>query len=475
VLLDLAGIVLDAGPETNAAARGLFALAAERGVPGSALTGNLGADPLGWQARTGTAAAFDVVELANLVAAEYPGLRAVTVDATAYHDAGGSDAEELGCAVATGVAYLRALTDAGLDTAAALGQLEFRYAANADQFLTIAKLRAARRLWARVAQVCGAPAAGAQRQHAVTSAAMMTARDPWVNMLRTTLACFAAGVGGADAVTVRPFDTSLGRPDPFARRIARNTHSLLMEEAHVARVTDPAGGSEYVERLTEELAAHAWAWFTEIERAGGMAAALTDGLVADRLAATWAVREANLARRRDAITGVSEFANPTERLPSRTPPPPPVQGGLPRHRYAEAFEALRDSADARADTTGVRPAVFLANLGPLAAHTGRTSFAGNLFAAGGIANIPSPSDLDPGRLAAAFTASGTTVACLCGTDKLYRQQAARVAGALRAAGATKVWLAGAPGDYDGVDAYLYPGCDAVDVLATTLRDLGVGR
>jgi methylmalonyl-CoA mutase len=119
--------------------------------------------------------------------------------------------------------------------------------------------------------------------------------------------------------------------------------------------------------------------------------------------------------------------------------------------------------------------VFLANLGPLAAHTGRTSFAGNLFAAGGIANIPSPSDLDPGRLAAAFTASGTTVACLCGTDKLYRQQAAGVAGALRAAGATKVWLAGAPGDYDGVDAYLYPGCDAVDVLATTLRDLGVGR
>ncbi len=182
-------------------------------------------------------------------AARYPRLRTIVADALPYHEAGASDGQELGCALATGVAYLRALTErGGLDVDAAARQLEFRFAATADQFATIAKLRAARRLWARVAEVAGAAVRSAP-QHAVTSSTMMTRRDPWVNMLRTTVACFAAGVGGADAVTVQPFDSAIGLPDAFARRIARNTQSILLEESTVAGVIDPAGGSWYVERL----------------------------------------------------------------------------------------------------------------------------------------------------------------------------------------------------------------------------------
>ena len=490
VLLDLAGIVLDAGAHTQQAAEELFAIVADRGLTPAQVSGNLGADPLGRHARTGEPVELGLAaSLARRCAAEYPGLRAVTVDAVVYHDAGGSDAEELGCALATGVAYLRLLTDrTGLDLPAALAQLEFRYAANADQFLTIAKLRAARRLWARVAQVCGFPGRGAQRQHAVTSSAMMTARDPWVNMLRTTMACFAAGVGGADAVTVQPFDAALGPPDSFARRIARNTQSLLVEEANVGRVTDPAGGSWYVERLTDDLAGAAWAWFTEIERSGGMAVALDSGLVTDRLAATWARRADNLAHRRDPLTGVSEFPNLAERLPVRAGRASGAgdarPGGLPRHRYAEAFEALRDRADAHADTHPAgRPTVFLATLGPLAAYTARAAFAGNLFAAGGIATVLSGSaglaSTVPGtgdevtQTVASFRASGTRVACLCSTDKLYAESGATMVAALRAAGATRVWLAGPPGDYDGVDCYLYTGCNAIEVLDTTLDDLAV--
>ncbi|MYW12466.1 methylmalonyl-CoA mutase, partial [Streptomyces sp. SID2563] len=224
VLLDLAPIVLDAGAELDAAATELLRLHTERGVPAGEVRGSLGADPLGRAAREGTEPDLtEAVRWARRCAEEYPGLRAVVVDALPYHEAGSSAAEELGASLATGVAYLRALTEAGLDVEAACGQLEFRYAATADQFLTIAKLRAARRLWARVAEVCGAPGAGAQRQHAVTSPVMMTRRDPWVNMLRTTLASLGAGVGGADAVTVLPFDHALGLPDAFARRIARNT------------------------------------------------------------------------------------------------------------------------------------------------------------------------------------------------------------------------------------------------------------
>ncbi|GGS49637.1 methylmalonyl-CoA mutase [Planobispora rosea] len=488
VHLELVPVTLEAGERAREAAESLFALAARKTgsaeKASAALTGSLGADPLGLCARTGTPAGAeggrrdgggfaDAVELARRCVAEFPGLRAMVVDATPYHDAGGSDAEELGCSIATGVVYLRALTDGGLTLEQAFGQLEFRYAATADQFLTVAKLRAARRLWARVAEACGADGSGRQVQHAVTGSAMMTARDPWVNMLRTTVACFAAGVGGADAVTVQPFDTRLGLPDAFSRRIARNTHTLLVEEAGVARVTDPAGGSFYVERLTEDLAARAWEWLQEIERAGGMAAALDSGLVADRLAATRERRAANIARRRDPVTGVSEFPHLTERLPVRTPRPGTAterSGGLPRIAYAQEFEALRDLADARDE----RPSVFLATIGPVAAHTARASFAANLFQAGGVATVLSGPETDPERIAAAFAASGTPVACLCSSDRLYGEHAEAVAAALRAAGARKVWLAG-KGSYEGVDGTIFAGCDALAVLRETFDDLEVAR
>ncbi len=442
VYLDLAPVVLDCGADTEAAA------AVFLGLPGEDKRGNLGADPLGWQARTGHPA--DLGMLGRLAKSPVP---VATVDATPYHEAGGSDAEELGFAAATGLAYLRAFVDAGLSAGMALRQLEFRYAAGGDQFATIAKLRAARRIWARIATVCDVPHLGAQVQHAVTSAAMMTARDPWVNLLRTTVACFAAGVGGAGAVTVLPFDARLGLPDGFSRRIARNTSTLLIEEANVARVVDPAGGSWFVESLTDALAHAAWDVFTEVERAGGMRAALDSGLVADRVAATWQRRAERIAHRLDPVTGVSEFANLEERRPARSPAPPPPTGGLPRHRYAEAFETLRDAAD------GSEATVSLVTLGPVASHTARASFAANLFAAGGIRTVhngPNPE-----------------VACICGSDRAYAEQAEETARRLKAEGVRTVWLAGKPAGYAHVDDYLYTGCDALAVLRRTHSDLGL--
>ncbi|GAA3074765.1 hypothetical protein GCM10020000_69740 [Streptomyces olivoverticillatus] len=365
----------------------------ERELPRTAALGNLGADPLGTAARSGgddlagplAAAAGLAVQCAR----EYPGLRALTVDALPYHEAGGSAAQELGASLATGVAYLRALTDAGLTVEEALAQLEFRYAATADQFLTIAKLRAARRLWARVAEVSGgAPAAGAQRQHAVTSSVMMTRRDPWVNMLRTTVACLGAGVGGADAVTVLPFDHALGLPDAFARRIARNTSTILLEESPPGPRHRPGG------RLLVRGAAHRR---TRPRRLGvvpgdrarrGQAAALRSGLVAERLAATWEDRRADLAARREPITGVSEFPHLGEEPVHRDPAPAAPAGGLPVVRRDEAYEELRTRSDAHLAATGDRPRAFLAALGPAAAHTGRLTFAANLFQAGGIEPVP---------------------------------------------------------------------------------------
>ncbi|MEV8604695.1 methylmalonyl-CoA mutase family protein [Streptomyces griseoviridis] len=464
VYLDLAPVALDAGDEVGAAADALLRIHQERGVAPEAARGNLGADPLGHEARTGRP--YDgppISGLAARCAGAYPGLRALTVDALPYHEAGGSAAQELGCSLATGVAYLRELTEAGLSVEEACRQIEFRYAATADQFLTIAKLRAARRLWARVAEVCGAPRAGAQRQHAVTSPVMMTRRDPWVNMLRTTVATLAAGVGGADAVTVLPFDEELGLPDAFARRIARNTSTVLIEESHLSRVIDPAGGSWYVERLTDELAHAGWEFFQTVERAGGQAAALRSGAVGDRLAETWAVRSARLATRREPVTGVSEFPHLAEKPVVRAPAPAPPGGGLPRVRRDEAFEALRARSDAHLAATGARPRVHLAALGPAAAHTARLTFASNLFQAGGIEPVTGGD----------FADSGTPAVCLCSSDALYEERAEAVAREVRAAGATQVFLAGRPGTYEGVDTYVFAGCDAVAVLSATLDLLGV--
>ncbi|MGY1824760.1 methylmalonyl-CoA mutase family protein [Blastococcus sp. SYSU DS0541] len=467
VYLDLAPVTVQGGFPAAAAFLDLV-----EGRSDLASGGSLGLDPLGVEAASGErqdlTGLADVARRAAAHGAGRPGsaLRAVVVDGTVFHDAGASVVEELGCSLAAGLAYLRALTDGGLTVDEAAAQLEFRYAASADQFTTIAALRAARRLWDRVGEVSGAsPEARAQRQHAVTSSVMTTKRDPWVNMLRTTVACFAAGVGGADAVTVQPFDAALGLPDSFSRRIARNTQNLLVEEGHLGRVLDPAGGSWYVESLTDELARAAWAWFTEIERAGGLSAALASGLVRDRIAQAWDARAKRLATRADAITGVSEFPNLTEKLPERRPAAEvlPATGGLPRVRAAQEFEALRDAADA----AGERPSVYLATLGPIARHTARASFAANLFQAGGLAT-------PAGDGATALADAGTTVACICGTDKDYAEHAAGLAAELKAAGATQVWLAGKPDlAVDGVDGYVHAGCDALAALRTVHSELGL--
>ncbi|MFJ1807108.1 MULTISPECIES: methylmalonyl-CoA mutase family protein [unclassified Streptomyces] len=462
VLLDLAPVVLDAGHDVEAAARELLRLYEERGVAGEAARGNLGADPLGTEARTGRPHDFaPMAGLARRCAEAYPGLRALTVDALPYHEAGGSAAQELGCSMATAVAYLRELTEAGLPVEQACAQLEFRYAATADQFLTVAKLRAARRLWARVTEVCGTPVG--QVQHAVTSPVMMARRDPWVNMLRTTVATLAAGVGGADAVTVLPFDHSLGLPDAFARRIARNTSTILIEESHLSRVVDPAGGSWYVERLTDELARAGWEFFQMIERSGGQAAGLRSGRIGQDLADTWEARSAKLAKRREPVTGVSEFPYLAERPVERAPAPAPRSGGLPRVRRDETYERLRARSDAHLAATGSRPRVYLAALGPAAAHTARVGFAANLFQAGGIEPVTEGT----------FADSGATEVCLCSSDALYVEQAAARTEELREAGASHVFLAGRPGQYPGVDAYVFAGCDAVAVLSAALDRMGV--
>ncbi|MDT4916614.1 MAG: methylmalonyl-CoA mutase [Pseudonocardiales bacterium] len=465
VYLDLAPIALDAGAVTLGATSALLTQCEQRDVDPAELRGTLGADPIGRRARTGADADLGLLRTLGEQSNALRGMHLATVDATVYHEAGASDAQELGIATAVGVGYLRALTDAGLSVDDALHALEFRFAVTAEQFPSIAKLRAARSIWDRVAELSGASdSRRGQYQHAVTSAAMLTKRDPWVNMLRTTIGCFAAAVGGADAITVLAFDSAIGRSDDFARRIARNTQSILHDESSLARVVDAAGGSWFVESLTEQLAERAWAVFTRIEQAGGALAALNSGAIGELLAQTSAARSADIASRRAPITGVSEFAFIDEPPVARQPlPPVPAGGLLPLVRYAGDYEELRDRSDAAPE----RPRVFLATLGPFAAHSARVAFAANLFAAGGIATVTGDVTDGPNLI--------TPVVCLCGSDKSYADDEAAVAVLLlRELGAKHIWLAG-KADLDGVDGTLFTGCDALEVLRRTLDVLGVAE
>jgi methylmalonyl-CoA mutase len=462
VLLDLAPVVLDAGASYAAAAEAFLGLASAKGVTPS---GNLGADPVAVLARTGVeVSSAAAVELAAKASG---GLRAMTVDALPYHEAGGTDADEVGLSLAHGVAHLRLLVDGGLSASQAADQLEFRYAATADQFLTIAKLRAARQVWSRVLEASGVPAAGrGQLQHAVTSWTMTTVRDPWTTLLRDTLATFAAGVGGADAVTVLPFDAPIGLPGVLSRRMARNTSAILVEESHVARVTDPAGGSWYVESLTADLAAAAWKVFQDTEAAGGIVSGLKDGSVAARLAVSAEAARVRLAKRKDALTGVSEFPQLDEKPLDRPAAPAMPGGGLPRVRRAQAHEALRDASDAYLASTGGRPTVLAVTFGPLKAHSARLDYVRNLLAPGGIVTDVAAADALPG--------SSPLVAVLVAADDVEPDAVQATIADLRAKGATTVLRAGRSKlEWPGVDGFVYIGIDALAVLQQVQDQLGV--
>lgn len=494
VMLDLIRLRLDPAPQGAAKALMLAALVEQRGIAPSAASIDFGLDPIGLLASEGVlAAAWPEIgrELAQtireLTARGFAG-PFICADARPYHEAGASEAQELGGVLATAITYLRALEAQGMALAEARDAISFVLVAETDEFMTIAKFRAARLLWERVQVACGLEPVP-MVLHAETAWRSLTKRDPWVNMLRGTIATFSAGIGGADSLTVLPFTAALGLPDAFARRVARNTQLVLLEEAQLARVADPAAGAGGFEALTQALCEQAWSKLQDLEREAtdglpGIVAALANGHVQAGLARQRDLRAKAVATRREPLTGTSEFANlkeadvavlAVEPGADRRAVTAPAETALrveplPSWRLAEAFEALRD----RADAAPTQPAVFLATLGPVADFSARAGFARNLFEAGGLA-APSTDGFakdgatDIAALAAACQASGARLACLCGSDAGYEAEATPAAKALAAAGST-VWLAGRPGEMEadlraaGVTAFVQAGCDAVAVL-----------
>ena len=478
-------IELQIGPQSRMAAIQIADYVKRKGLNPSACNIRFGLDPIGACTVWGSSP-YASSEIMPAVTGAIKGLAAMgfggpfaVADGRVIHDAGGSEVQELAFVLATSVAYLRALEGAGVAIEDARNMLYARLSADADQFLTMAKFRALRLLWARIEQASGL---GPKPLFIAADTAwrMLTQRDPYVNMLRATMATFAAGLGGGDSITVLPHTLALGLPDPFARRVARNTQLVLLEESNLARVADPAAGSGGIETLTQELCEAAWQLFQETEKAGGVFAALEQNLIQRKVAATRAVREDNIARRKEVLTGASEFPNLHEADVAVLVAKPATLApygeekfkfdALPPIRLATPFERLRDRSDQRLKTSGARPKVFLANLGTPADFTARTTFARSFFETGGIEAVDSAGSTDPAALGAAFKTSGAALACLCSSDKIYAEQATAVAKALQAAGAKHIYLAGRPGEQEaalravGVNDFVFAGGDALATL-----------
>ena len=485
-------IELDLGAEAVSQATGFASLVERSGANPETLDLAFGLDPIGALARSGRAArawedeARALAKLALFLKAKGFAGPFVVADGRAVHAAGGTPAQELAFALAAALAYMRALGENGLALDDAQAAIAFRLTADADQFVTLAKFRALRLLWGRVSQACGLAPRPA-RIHAESAWRAMSARDSFVNVMRGATAAFSAGLGGADSVSVLPFTQAIGLPDALARRLARNTQLILLQESHLGFVADPAAGAGVFEALTQELCERAWTLFQGLVGEGGAPRALLRGRFQRAVADAAAALARDAASLEAPMTGVSAHPDLAEAkaevLPASAPafayPGEALAPPMAPLRIAEPFERFRDASDAALAREGVRPRVFLVAIGPAAAHGRRVGFARELFEAGGVEALADAGAADAQEAAARFAASGAAMACLCGSDEAYGECAQGFAVALKKAGARYLVLAGKAGEREaawrgaGVDDFIFAGCDAVAALERSFRRLGV--
>ncbi len=479
---------LDLGHDGPGQALGFAALIERSGVKGADCAVSFGLDPFAASTLAPfpgdwTAHAAPYVDSALALRRMGFGASLMVADARAVHAAGGSPAQELAFALAAAVSFLRALEAVGAPPADARELIAFRLAADADQFATLSKFRALRIVWSRVQEACGLETRAAHVE-AESAWRMMTARDPYVNVMRGAIAAFSAGLGGADSVSVLPHTLALGLPDSLARRLARNAQLILLRESNLGFVADPAAGAGAFEALTSGLCERAWALFQEIEDEGGLPPALASGAFQRQVAVNAAALARDVASAKSPITGVSAHADLAERPVEVFPGAPeretltPAEGALAPLRFAEPFERLRDKSDGVFRKTGLRPRVYLAALGPEPAHRRRVAFVREWFESGGFDTVYDGETVTPEKAVARVRASGAPLACLCGDDQVYATLAEAFAKSIKGAGAKGLALAGRPGDHEarwraaGVDDFIFAGGDVVLSLEGFYRRLG---
>ena len=522
-----AGVAVDAistywqcGPSSVPVAALVIAAAEQLGFPADKLRGGFENDPLGQLVSHGALrqslkTRFDHMAALTAYAAENaPQLRTIAVKGDVYHNAGATATQELGHVIATLVCYIEEMKARGLPPETVLPRIRISLAVGSDYFMEISKIRAARWLWSKVAEAYGVANAPVHI-HACTSKWNKTTYDAHTNMLRVTAEAFAAVVGGVDSMHIGPYDEISGKSDEFSRRIARNIHTILREECGLDRVIDPAGGSTYIEWLTDRIAAKSWEIFQGIEKQGGMIAALESGSVQQSVEAVCKAKFQNIRRRKDKILGSNMYPDLKGRklevltpeckagqpVPGAPPPQPleitvsadasmveqaiaaakngatklsiaiavgltnsegaPSVTPLPARRAAEEYEALRDASAAFAATTGSAPAILQLNIGPSGRYRLRADWTASFFEAAGFAVDGARDFKSNDDAIAALTASNATIAVITSDDTTYQEAVAPLAAAAKAAkpGVTLL-VAGTPGENEaawraaGIDEFV---------------------
>jgi len=419
---------------------------------------------------TGCDALANTESAAEIVRAAPDGFVPFTIDAS-FEEKGATGIEEIGFALAAGIDFLAGLAERGVDLNRAAGALEFEFAAGANYFFQIAKLRAFRVLWARAAECFGAAPENARARIAArTSRWNKTVYDPHANSLRATTEAMAAILGGADAVSVAPFDECFKEPDEASRRLARSTQLLLKHEVLLDRVADPGGGAYYIEAITDDLCREAWAKMQEIELRGGFRKAQAEGMISQAIEGALAAREAAVEKRRRVFIGTNQFADPAEQVLERVDTS--WMNGRPRG--TRAYENLRLRTEWHAAETSKTPRVLLAEIGDPKMRSARASFARNFFACAGFA-ISNKRFISTAKIAQA----DAELIVLCSADEEYARIAARLMPKLKSLGrSTPVIVAGNPANAPeleaaGIAGFVHMRSDPVEVLSKWQERLGI--
>ncbi len=542
----LAGVTIDAisiywqcGPSSVPVAALVIAATEQLGVPSNKLRGGFENDPLGQLVSHGALrqsfkTRFDhMAALTAYAAKNAPQLHTIAVKGDVYHNAGATATQELGYVISTLVCYIEEMIARGLSPETVLPHIRISLAVGSDYFMEISKIRAARWLWSKVAAAYGVENAPVHI-HACTSKWNKTTYDAHTNMLRVTAEAFAAVVGGVDSLHVGPYDEISGKSDEFSRRIARNIHTILREECGLDRVIDPAGGSTYIEWLTDKIAAKSWEIFQGIEKQGGMIAALESGSVQQSVETVCKAKFQNIRRRKDKIVGSNMYPDlkgkkleilapeckAGQPVPGAPPPQPvditasadasmveqaiaaakngaskisiaiaigltnsegaPTVTALPSHRAAEEYEALRDASAAFAAKNGAAPAILQLNIGPSGRYRLRADWTASFFEAAGF-TVDGARDFKTNEDAiAALTASKSDIAVITSDDATYQETVAPLAAAVKAAKPSVTLLvAGAPGDNEaawraaGVDEFVNVRSNNYELNEQLLKVAGV--
>ena len=540
VFLNLAPIRLNMTEQCLETTAIFLKVLAESDINANDFFGNFGEDPLGKLIVTGKTSSpikclLDrMADISFYVSNKYPNAKTINISSEPYHNAGCSEAQELAIAMATSTEYLRSMIKSGLTIDEACDQVCFTLTADADIFMSIAKFRAAHELWRNIALASGANERGSIATiNGISAPRILSRRDPWTNILRTTSACLGASIGGADAITILPFETASGLPSILGRRIARNTQIILQEEASIGRVIDPSAGSWMIESLTKQLTERAWLIFQGFEANGGLINEIESGSLQRLVLETAEIRENNIACRREPITGVSEFADIYEApikieerakaKASRTtskvrkkdnagliPFPQPGKGklittltesttnqtlvgdrtdelrtkeikvqALPPVRLAEGFEKLRTTSEQYELKNGRKPQIFIANIGQPADYTTRAMFITNLFATGGFEIKSHSNGTDLAQICTEFQNSVAQVVVICSTDDLYRTYAEELIKKIKVHKPAIIYVAGEKNKKTeflaktDTNIFVGDGCNVLNLLTKTFDVLGI--